>query len=193
MRLSDGDAASEAVPAEVKRPGVGGGPLGTISRLLTVLRLMYAPAPTPAFAPAPAAAPPPAHAPRPITQPLAVPPHNQPQLQYAAGGAVPSQAGGFFPSQGSAAVGTVHFGGAGSSVGGARGQAGVAAAGAGGPGQAHGQGMRAPAVPPPPRDNTGDYRLVVRRWIAHNGADRRKARSGAPRKGRRGGTGTHVA
>lgn len=47
--------------------------------------------------------------------------------------------------------------------------------------QGQGQGMRAPVVPPPPRDNTGDYRLVVRRWIAHKGADRRKARCGAPR------------
>ncbi|GFR48653.1 hypothetical protein Agub_g10607, partial [Astrephomene gubernaculifera] len=43
----EGDAANEAIPASVTRPGAGGGALGTLGRLLTVLRLMYAPAPQP--------------------------------------------------------------------------------------------------------------------------------------------------
>ncbi|PNW78438.1 hypothetical protein CHLRE_09g397350v5 [Chlamydomonas reinhardtii] len=173
---TEGDAANEAVPANVRRPGVGGGALGIVGRLLTVLRLLYAPAPPP---PQPLQ---PRHGAHMHPHASGQPHHHhhqqqqQQQRQRYPGQPHPGAAAGPCP------------GGAGAAGGGA---AGALAAGGGfipsGPsptgGGPAGPGGGAPRMPLPPppgplqRDNSGDYRVVVKRWIAHGAKDRRKARS----------------
>ncbi|KAG2494184.1 hypothetical protein HYH03_007542 [Edaphochlamys debaryana] len=154
---TEGDAAAEAIPSNVSHPGAGGAALGTVGRLLTVLRLMYSPAsqhpgaaaggpPRPPAPPQPR--PPPRGPAMPDTQPQPAGPSTQ--AAALAGG------GGFIPTQGAR--------------GGTAAPAGPPAGAPRGPGPL-------PAPVAPQRDNSGDYRVVVKRWIAHGAKDRRKARS----------------
>ncbi|KAG2454208.1 hypothetical protein HYH02_001242 [Chlamydomonas schloesseri] len=185
---TEGDAANEAVPANVRRPGAGGGALGAVGRLLTVLRLLYAPAPPP---------PQPMQPPR--TGPHMPPPppqqQQQQQQQLYRGQPLPAAAAGHFP--GGAAANALATGGgfiptgSGGSGGGfiptgsGGSGGGFIPTGSGGGGGAPGGGGGRLPLPPPPgpqlaaagRDNSGDYRVVVKRWIAHGAKDRRKARS----------------
>ncbi|KAG2428118.1 hypothetical protein HXX76_011799 [Chlamydomonas incerta] len=164
---TEGDAANEAIPANVRRPGAGGGALGTVGRLLTVLRLLYAPAPPPPQPLQPLQPPRPGghmhpHAPHPHHQ---HPHYQQQQQQRHAQPPLPGAA-----VAGCGAAGALATGGgfipSGPPQGGSAGPSG---------------GARMPLPPPPgphqQRDNSGDYRVVVKRWIAHGAKDRRKARS----------------
>ncbi|KXZ49955.1 hypothetical protein GPECTOR_18g113 [Gonium pectorale] len=163
---TEGDAANEAIPSNVTRPGAGGGALGTFGRLLTVLRLMYAPSKRLAgpLQPGPPAARPYPPQPQSFQQYPNSGPAGQGQgpllaPQHAGGATAAALAGGggFIPS-------ATQLGAAGPSSGWRTGGGGGKGGGAAPPVVVHG-------------DNTGSYRVVVKRWIAHGAKDRRKARS----------------